>query len=266
MKSLKYNLSTQHFTRSELWPTVFNHSNDLCWHYKFFSLCPLTSDRTAESVLWCGWSRGTGRHRRGTPRIGSWPSAPTGLRQQWSRQTAGREQKRGAVVIHHHRLCFRWWGDLGTVHMWHLWTSPYRVVHMEQQTVFLSCEVDGAGGQGAAFHLDLQPFGVILRPEWNPRLNTGKNQILEVYTTLCGNVSMLLWKIQTDTRILYIKKENFVTCLTFKHISENKKMFEASQVQTSTVFSLTSSGWASVQLSNPSSHTNTLSLVLLTSV
>lgn len=73
---------------------------------------------------------------------------------------------------------------------------------MEQQAVFLSCEIDGAGRQGATFHLDLESFGVILRPEWNPRLNTGQNQIVEVYTTLCGNVSTLLWKIQPDTRIL----------------------------------------------------------------
>lgn len=38
------------------------------------------------------------------------------------------------------------------------------------------------------------------------------------------------------------------------------------QIQKLTGLSLTSSGWASVQLSNPSSHMKTLSLVLLTSV
>lgn len=72
---------------------------------------------------------------------------------------------------------------------------------MEQQTVFLSREIDGAGRQGATFHLDLEPFGVILRPEWNARLHTRQNRILEVYTTLRGNVSTLLWKIES-TRIL----------------------------------------------------------------
>lgn len=245
LKSLRGNLATHHFTRSDL-STVSNQYNYLCWHNKLFSLCPLTSDRTAESVLWCGWLRGTGRHHRGTPRIGSWPSAPTGLRQRWSRQTAEREQNRRAVVIHHHLLCLGWWRDQVTVGMWHMWTSTYRVVHMEQQTVFLSCEIDGAGRQSATFHLDLEPFGVILRPKWNTRLNTGQNQILEVCTSLRGNVSTLLWKIQPDRRMLTKKFQHGnltwvvsvisnVTRLTFKHISRNKKMFEASHIQTLTV-------------------------------
>lgn len=89
---------------------------------------------------------------------------------------------------------------------------------MEQQTVFLSCEIDGAGRQGATFHLDLEPFGVILRPEWNTRLNTGQNQILEVYTTLRGNVSTLLRKIQPDTRILTQKISTWKSDLS--HVSD----------------------------------------------